>query len=514
MLSVMMLYPTHIETILNPLEKNVAKLFHDMGFQFVASDYVVLQQRERLGEIDLLFTFDKFLFLIEVSADKGDRSRKKITFFSKWAKDEFINPVRVAFGLSNKKIVKIYFDFSKNSFKDESDNVSNFLKDQKLDVIAYNDDYNYFVNSTKKIGKWARNDLLDWAGVVDRRTTEETDAIQYYLQDYPVYCFVQRVDTLLNSCYVSRRRRNSPDPGYQRTLNEKRIANIQHNIESQEGLAFPNSILIYSPKLADTVYPKEECPHKITIRFPTSFCSCRIIDGQHRLLGFSKLEPKKLESHFLTIIALPEIDEEKEFRTFIEINSKQQKMDNNLILHLKSDFNWPEGTKERKEQIGVRVAERLNEGILKNRIYFGTSDESKGNKITLVTFVPSLRNNKQILDSEDETFKKISGIFALVGEYMPEQLQPNGFFNQNQGIRVLFRLIQLFERNRQRGKIAVKLKNFFADLSTVLDETTTQELFEYYGGGGATAATRYIIRLMKEIHPENYERMQGDLVGI
>ena len=509
-----MSYPTHIESIINPLERNVAKLFHDMDFQFVAANFDVKLEKEKLGEIDLLFTFDKFLFLIALTADTGDRSRKKITFFSKWAKDEFIKPVRDNFGLSNKKIVKVYFDFSKDSFKDESDNVNSFLKDQKLDVIAYNDDYNYFVNSVKKTGKWARNDFLDWVGVVDRLTTEEADAIQYYIQDIPVYSFVQRVDTLLNSCYISRRRRSSPDPGYQRTLNEKRISNIQHNIENKESLAFPNSILIYTPKLNDIVFPKEECPHKVTIRFPTSFCSCRIIDGQHRLLGFSKLGQEKLESHFLTVIALPEIDSEKEFKTFIDINSKQQKMDNNLILHLKSDFNWQENTRERQEQIGVRVAEKLNEKILKNRIFFGTTDESKGNKITLVTLIPALRNNKQILNSEEDTYKKISKIFKLIGEHMPEQLQPNGFFNQNQGIRVLFRLILLFERNRQRGKIAVTLNNFFADLSSVIDENTTKELFEHYGGGGANNATKYIILLMKEIHPDNYERMQENLKGI
>ncbi|MDH3395142.1 MAG: hypothetical protein OEL52_03195 [Nitrosopumilus sp.] len=101
---------------------------------------------------------------------------------------------------------------------------------------------------------------------------------------------MERVDTLLNSCYISRRRRNSYDPGYQRTLNEKRISNIQQNIENQNGLAFPNSILIYSPKLSDNIIPKEECPKSTTTRFPTSFCSCRVIDGQHRLLGFSKLD--------------------------------------------------------------------------------------------------------------------------------------------------------------------------------------------------------------------------------
>ena len=508
-----MSYLREIENIQNPLENKVAKLFSNMGFKFIVANYDVIIKSERIGEIDLIFTHENFLFLIEISGEKG-ASQKKIAFFSKWSEAKFLEPVRKSFNLSNKKIIKLYFDFSKNSFNDESDSVNSFLGNKKSSIVGYNEDYEYFESSVRKIGKWARNDFLDWIGVDDKNKYEDIEAIQYHIQDLPVYTFVVRVDMLLNSCYISRRRRNSSDPGYQRTLNEKRISNIQHNIEVQNGLTFPNSILIYSPKLADKIIPKDESPKLVTIRFPTSFCSCRVIDGQHRLLGFSKLEQEKLESYFLTVIALPEIDPKKEFTTFIDINSKQQKMDNNLILHLKSDFNWPDNSKERLDQIGVRVAEKLNKKILKNRIYFGTADERKGSKITLVTFVPALRNNKQILSDEDETCKKVSKIFALIGEHMPKLLQSDGFFNQNQGIRVLFRLVQLFERNQQSGKISVKQSDFFADLSHVLDEKMIQELFDYYGGGGATTATKQVIDRIKEIYPQKYENMQGTLVGI
>ena len=509
----LVLYSVEIENISNPLESKIAKLFYDLGFKFITANFDVILKSEKIGEVDLLFTYDDFLFLVEISGEKRP-SKKKITFFSKWSENKFLEPIRKEFNLSNKKIVKLYFDFSKNSFNDESDSVNNFLENKKLSIVGYNDDYEYFQSSVKKIGKWAKNDFLDWAGVSDKKKYEDVEAIQYYIQDLPVYTFVIRVDTLLNSCYISRRRRNSPDPEYQRTLNEKRISNIQHNIENQNGLTFPNSILIYSPKLTDKIIPKDESPKPVTIRFPTSFCSCRVIDGQHRLLGFSKLDQEKLESYFLTVIALSEIESEKEFTTFIDINSKQQKMDNNLILHLKSDFNWPKESKEHLDQIGVHVAEKLNEKILKNRIYFGTADEPKGDKITLVTFVPALRNNKQILSNEDETYRKVAKIFALIGEHMPKLLQPTGFFNQNQGIRVLFRLVHLFERNQQSGKISVKQSEFFADLKDVLDDKMIQELFDYYGGGGATTATKQIISWIREMYPQKYANMQETLVGI
>lgn len=502
-----------IEDISNSSEKKIAKLFDGFGFKFIRANYDVRLKLEKNGEIDLIFTYDNFLFLIEVSEEKNS-SRKKFTFFSKWSDEQFLEPIRKNFDFSNKKIIKIYFDLYKNSYIDESDAVKKFLESKKQNIIGYKNDYEYFQLSLKKIGKWAKNDFLDWVGVSDKKKYEDIEAIQYYIQDLPVYTFVVRVDVLLNSCYISRRRRNAYDPGYQRMLNERRISKIRHNIEARRGLSFPNSILLHTPKLANTIITKDESPKSVIIKFPTSFCSCRIIDGQHRLLGFSNLEEEKLNSYFLTVIALPEINSEKEFTTFIDINSQQQKMDNNLILHLKSDFNWSDGSRERLDQIGVHVAEKLNAKVLKNRIYFGTSDETKGNKITLVTLVPALRINKQILTDEDKTYRKVSKIFALIGEHMPKLLEPTGFFSQNQGIRILFRLVQLFERNHQHGKISVNLNEFFVDLKYVLNDEKIKELFEHYGGGGAITATKQIIDWIKEINPQKYDNMQRTLNGI
>ena len=120
-----MLYPSEIEAIDDILEKKVAQLFYDLGFNFIESNYDVSLESEKIGEVDLLFTFEQFLFLIEVTKEKNDRSKKKIMFFSKWSKEEFLKPIRKHFDLPTKKIVSLYFDFSKNSYKDESDSVGN-----------------------------------------------------------------------------------------------------------------------------------------------------------------------------------------------------------------------------------------------------------------------------------------------------------------------------------------------------------------------------------------------------
>lgn len=504
-----------IARIGEPNEQKVAKFLHSIGFDFVKAGFELKNDKNKpIAEIDLVFKFDNYLLLVEVNGDKSAGRRKKFTFFTQWETSEYLEKIRATFNASHKKIVKIYFDLTLKTFKEESDSMFPFLSDNKLNRIAYDEDFDYFVNCVKKIGKWARNDFLDWLEIPDQKKTKDVEAIQYYIGDTPAFCFVERVDALLQSCYISRRRRSEPDLGYQRTLNEKRMLNIQDNIQKREGLTFPNSILIYAPKLTDNILPKHECPQRVTIHFPTSYCSCRIIDGQHRLMGFSNTSEDIIEQSYLPVIALPEIDKTKEFKTFIDINSKQQKMDNNLILHLKSDFEWPKESKEYQEKIGVKVAEKLNEKIFKNRIYFGTADEPKGNKITLVTLVSALKNSNQIKDSVEQTFESVSEVFSYIGEYMHNHLKPDGYFGQNRGIRVLFRLVHLFQRNHNASKISVDLRTFVKDLSTILDRKMIENLNEFYGEGGATAAAKALITSLRKKHSQRYGTMQSDLKGI
>lgn len=506
-----MTYPPEIVNIQNELEQKVAILLHNLDFKFLKSRHKVSLNGEEIGEIDLLFTNDKFLYIIEVTEAHYNITSKKNTFFTKWSKQQFLNLVKMELGVHNKKIIKIYFDFTKNNFKEESTAVNTLLDDDDNGIIAYKDDFEYFKNSYSKIGKWAKSDFLDWVKPDQDKEFKEIEAIQYYIQDNPVYCFVENVSVLLKSCYVYRRRRSSVDRGYQRMLDGKRTAGIQQNIENSRGLSFPNSILIKSPKLSEHIYDKSECPKITKIKFQTNYCSSKIIDGQHRLLGFSKLDPQKLEEYYLTVIALPKIDINTEVATFIDINSKQKRMDNNLILYLKSDFPWPNNSRERMEQKCVNVAKKLNQKILENRIYFGTADESRGDKITLVTIKSTLIMNNQILSTEDEMVKKISRIFKDLHEIMPELVETKGFFKQNQGIRFLFRLINLFERNRNSGRISITQKDFLKDVNQVMNLEFLKHIKDFYGTSSGNMAVKELIEKLKEEFEEKYDRIEVDL---
>lgn len=500
-----------IKTIENDAERDVAELLLNMGFTFIDSNSIIENaSNQRIGEIDLLFSFEDYLLIVEVSKDRSSGNAKKITFFTKWAERTNQALLRNHYSLRPRKVLRVYFDLATTTPQNPSAESTRITQDGTGNKIAYLDDYGYFLNNLKKIGPWSKNDFLDWLSYEDEPRTKTVDAIQYYIGDTPAFCFVEKVDNLLRSCYVSRRRTN--DMGYQRALKKNRVTGISQNIKKGEGLSFPNSILISVPDLTSNIVEPEDCPKIIKIHFPLSYNTCRIIDGQHRLLGFSAVSSETRQMYSLPVIALQDYDRKKEIKTFVDINSKQQKIDVNLILLLKADLEWKDGTKEQKEKIAVGVAQELNNSFLRNRVYFGRADETKGSKITLSTLVSALVGNNQVQDTVSKTSKKIKEIFKLIQENIPKYaFQEGGYFGENQGIRVLFRLLYLYQRNTEVGRISVSKEDFIKNLGEIMDKDILVELDDLYGEGGSKSASTLLVEKLQSKFPTKYNEMVTNL---
>lgn len=499
-----------VAKISNDLERSVAEMLLNMGFEYFDSNSIIENSNsQRVGEIDLLFGFEDYLLIVEVSKDKHT-SAKKIAFFTKWAERANLELVRKKYDLRPRKVIRIYFDLGTSTPENPSAETLRITQKGSMNKIAYLDDYGYFMSYLKKIGSWSKNDFLDWLEFLDEDTTKTIDAIQFYIGDVPAFCFVERVDNLLKTCYVSRRK--TKDLGYQRALKQTRVVQISQNIKKGASLSFPNSILISVPHLTNGIALPEDCPKVVKIHFPTSYNKCRIIDGQHRLFGFSAVSTELRKMHSLPVIALQDYNRKKEIKTFVDINSKQQRIDSNLILLLKADLDWEQGTKEFKEKIAVGVAEQLNSSYFKNRIYFGMADEYKGSKITLSTLVTAMVNNNQVLEDVKKTHSKIAEVFKLIQQVIPKYSFNDGaYFSQNQGIRVLFRLLYLIQRNYSSNTVQVSKEEFFGDLGTIFDDDLIANLREDYGLGGVNASVKRIIEKVQERYPDKYGDIKTSL---
>ena len=500
-----------IADIGNEGERRVGNLLLSMGFKLIGSRIIVLNsQLQIIGEIDLIFELEHTLFLVEVSTSRHPDNNKKIAFFHKWADESNLSTLKKQCKLGSQKIMRVYFDLRHKTPDSGSVEIKNVTASGKMNKICYEDDFNYFLDCVKKIGDWSKNDFLDFVEYDTREHLVKTDAIQYYIGDLVVFCFVMRVDDLLRTCYISRRRIG--DLGYQRILKRNRVANISDKIKKGAGLSFPNSILINTPKLTDSVEPPELCPAVVKINFPTNYAQCRIIDGQHRLLGFATTPEQIQKDYYLPVIALQNICMDKEVKTFIDINSKQQRMDGNLILLLKADLNWEKNSKGYAEKIAVETAQKLNKIFFKNRIFFGHSDDLKGGKITLTTLVTAMIKNEHIGDTTEKTFKKLSVHFKLMQQFLLGYSFAQGtYFGHNRGISVLFRLLRLLKRNYMANTISISNDEFFRDLGRIFNSTLIESLDNYYGEGGSNAAADQIVKDLQRNYPRKYSNMKSKL---
>ncbi len=293
----------------NPLLKDVATLILNLDLELIACREEIRRDGELIGEIDALFAVPEAekVLLIEVSTRTSNISEKISNFFSKWACQDNEILVRNKFTIGQTvEIIRIFFELS--GTKNVPASVSHFTSEQGNHIfLEY--DMKYFTDAFAKIGKWSKNDLLSFLKIRPRQErTIAREGFQFYLGSIRAYAYIDRVDQLLRYCYIFRRIKD--DKGYQRVLEKGRIGNIALKIQSSNFLAFPNAILISCPDgidLCDSPKERADCPALVRLRIPDYYCACRVIDGQHRLLGFSNLVKSIQENHFLPVIALENI---------------------------------------------------------------------------------------------------------------------------------------------------------------------------------------------------------------
>jgi DGQHR domain-containing protein len=509
----------------DPSVRAIGELFLGLGLEPLAH----AKRIPDVGEIDLAFLLQRdgflFVFLIEVSADSYDQNQKIDHFFSRWSNQRNLDLILREIHMTGAKNLRLYIDMSRDSKNSDISSVKHhFGKPESPNQVMFKDDVEYFQGVSRSIGKWAKSDLLSFLRVPISRTSLKVNAIQFYLDDIPAFCFVCDVRTLLDSCYISRRLEDRR--GYQRALNQDRLRNIEKDIEDRKIVAFPNSILVNCEDvLASPLAPPHDCPKSIEVTLPTSYCSCCVVDGQHRLLGFSRLDEAELSQRHLPVVAFQKLPLNDEVKLFIDINSKQKRIDSNLIEDLRADFHWDrnQNYREHTGRVIVLIARELDKkGPLRARIFFGGAREAKQGKITLTTFVSVLRENQLIggkkhfwqsdPTSEDckEPLEKTKNFFSSMLKVFHADSDAGRFLLGNIGLRIIFRTIQVLERNSRAGTTSIENARFLQDLHDILNTKVIAELETLYGGGGGLKGSNRIVETLQERFPTRYEQIEVD----
>ena len=416
--------------------------------------------------------------------------------------------------------------------------------------IAYFDEkvIKYYEELVKHLGSCSRYQLLGslFAHTKISGMDNRIPAIRGKMGGYTYYAFSCQPETLLKIGYVLHRSEANEGlmPTYQRIIKKTRLKSVHDFIENHG--FFPNSIVISIESTKEPVFELSEKQGTDDVakcgilHLPNLYRSAYIIDGQHRLYGYS--DSKYAKTNSIPVVAFVNMDQKEQVKLFMEINENQKAVSKNLRNTLNADLLWvSDKPSERREALRSRIAQELgdnNKSPLFNRVIIGEDQADDYRCITLEMLCDSLDSTDMItkfnkdqtpqmhgvfdLDDNNKSLalleKYIFGCFAYLREFLPEEW---GFEHPKKESKVLYNIavggmIRLF------GDIAAEIKNKGYDPKKIdefleethyyldplqgfiqsLNEEEKEELRTNYGGNGPRHYWRTMQKAIHEAHEE------------
>lgn len=200
------------------------------------------------------------------------------------------------------------------------------------------------------------------------------------------FTLTMRSDVLAKTCTVDTRVDN-PMTGFQRKLDAKRAEEIARYID--EGGTIPSSIVLSAQPEAEFQYTRSR--RSVTFRLlPKSFL---ILDGQHRVYGFAKAN----SALRVPVVIYNNLSRTDECRLFIDINTKQRPVPNELLLDIKRLAE----TETNEESVLRDVFDMFNSEPDSPLLGKLSGAEKARGKISRVTFNSAMKNVWDALEDSD-----------------------------------------------------------------------------------------------------------------
>jgi len=254
------------------------------------------------------------------------------------------------------------------------------------------------------MGKETNEDKMAEPAITDKADLNNVSRLRYSVSrvsqgKHVFYTLTMPSDVLSRTCMVSTRKED-PKLGFQRELDEKRASEIANYIDNDVG-TIPNSIVLSAQADAGlTIVGKGK-----TLEFADNPRAFLILDGQHRVFGFSKAKT----SLRVPVVIYNGLTRTEETRLFIDINTKQKPVPPQLLLDIKKLADIEDDS----EAVLRDVFDLFDKSMSSNLAGIMSPSESARNRINRVTFNHAI---KPILDifSGRET----SEIYGILNAYI------------------------------------------------------------------------------------------------
>ena len=124
---------------LTEYDRKVSDFLTKIGFSYLDSGLEFKKsEAEMAREIDLLFTYQNCLFIIEVSTVQSGRNYKILAFLYRWNRRRNLERIREEHPEIPNNVMRIFFDLSKDTPENKSQDVEESSKDPG-NMVIYKD---------------------------------------------------------------------------------------------------------------------------------------------------------------------------------------------------------------------------------------------------------------------------------------------------------------------------------------------------------------------------------------
>ncbi len=329
-------------------EDDIWCMFYKLGFRILNSDEKLIVQwgpnKEDTQQLDVVAVGDDAIFVVECKAALTSVGHSFKTELNKI--EQYMTGVAEALQQIYGKNKRVKFIFATRKYRINDEDLARM---SNSGIFHLNDNsFNYINNLIKS---YKESVIYQFYGLMFKDELINNSEIKIPVlkgkmgeRDY--YIFSIEPSTLLKIGFVLHRTRvnDSMAPTYQRLLVPSRLKGITKFIDG--GGYFPNSIIINFSESNDNLKVKFT-PIKAEkdsqsefgfLRIPNAYGIAYIIDGQHRVYGYSQSQHK--EDSTIPVVAFVGMESEEQLKIFMEINENQKAVSPSLRLDLEEDLYW------------------------------------------------------------------------------------------------------------------------------------------------------------------------------
>lgn len=533
------------------LEDRVWCLFHSMGYRTLNGgnfkiSFIRGDNSKGRKQVDVYAEDDETVLVIECKSrsERGRRSLQKDIQETASLQEFFRDSINKRYGSRIRpKIVWAYV-------------TSNILWSQQdieragahsIKVITENE-LQYFETFIRHMGPAGRYQILGEflrGEKVPGLAATKLPAIRGKVGGETFYSFVATPRDLLKIAFINHQALNHPDgrPAYQRMVSSSRIKEIGEFVRN--GGFFPTNILVNfsdAPRF-DFISNKENTDASIKfgwLTLPSKYRSAWVIDGQHRLFGFSHLDGKYLDQS-LFVLAFERMAVQKEADLFITINHKQKSVPKGLLVSLLADIRMGDSDPSTAlSALGSAVVRTLNTdktSPLSRRFAINGVPAEPSQNLTISEVVNGLRRSgllgklsgKNVIPgplsgpTDEATVARASSVlnayFEQVRAANPQRWESGreGYVCVNPGIRahltVIGEVVTFLTHKRSLDFGLMKPDDFARQLTefcrpifdyvrNASNEAVREKFARKFGEGGVKEYAYHLMQLLKDSHPE------------